>query len=75
MLKDIKNELLGCGMDFIKLDNTMMSYGFNNTLISYGKDWIISDGNGVWTSKDMQIQIFFKGNANYLIVLDIVKFD
>ena len=74
MLENLKGELVGYKMSMIELDNSMMGFGFESIYDEGTEENIIRDGNGVWTSKNGDIQIYLKGNLDSLVVTKIEDF-
>lgn len=74
MLENLKSELVGYKMSMIKLDNSMMGFGFKSIYDEGTEENIIRDGNGVWTGKNGSIQIYLKGNLDSLVVTKIEDF-
>ena len=74
MLEQIRHELVGNEMTMIDLDNTMVGFGFASVYDEGTEENIIEDANGVWSSENLQVQIYLEGNLDNLVVTEVEKF-
>lgn len=74
MLEQIRKELVGNEMSMIDLDNTMVGFGFASVYDEGTEENIVEDANGVWTSENLQVQIYLEGNLDNLVVTEVEEF-
>jgi len=74
MLENLRSELVGYEMSMIDLDNTMMGFGFASVYDEGTEENIVEDANGVWTSENLQVQIYLEGNLDNLVVTEVEEF-